>query len=90
MSKQAFIQGFVKRAQQHGLTEEQAITILKQAAGETDLNDVASAIKAPTPVAAVVPPKIEIPAPVKPNMGDRNDRMVQPGAKGPGTSYGVE
>ena len=61
MNNQAYINGFVKRANEYGYTNEQAIAFLKQAMGEMPM-----AGKAKPPVK----PPVKVPDSIKGNAND--------------------
>jgi hypothetical protein len=63
---QAYINGFVKRAMEHGYSQKEAVDILNKLAAPV-------AFKKPAPVA---PGK---PAPIKPGQGDLNDAAASKG-----------
>ena len=66
--EQAYINGFLKRASEYGLSEEQAIAIYKQAMVEPSLMGKKTPMKPTTPAKPVLPKK-----PMIPNEADQND-----------------
>ena len=66
--EQAYINGFVKRAAEYGLTQEQAISIYKQALVSPVLMGKKPAMKPTVPTKPIAPKK-----PIIPNEADAND-----------------
>lgn len=66
--EQAYINGLVKRAAEYGLTQEQAISIYKQALVSPELMGKKTAMKPTVPTKPIAPKK-----PIIPNEADAND-----------------
>lgn len=80
-TQQAYLEGFVKRASEYGLSREEALDLLKQSA-MMGAPMAAPAVMAKKPVKPMPPKRPVIGA------GDLNDRVRQPGARGPGLPTG--